>query len=438
MALKTTSRPASNALIVLIAVAVVNYIDRSLLSILQVGIKKDLGLSDTQLGALTGLAFGLFYSTAALPLSRFADRVRRTWMIAACLAVWTTMTALTSLAASFITLAFLRIGVAFGEAGCTPATHSLLCDYYAPRRRGAVFGLWAITGPVGIMLGILAGGWFKVSWRTSFMLVGAVGWLLVPVVLCLKEPRRGQFETAVAVGRDALQPPAFMVAIKILMSQRAFRLLITAATLQTFAVASMQNWTPPFYSRIHHLPLSQVATLSGLIMGLGGGVGALFGGVIVDIMARRDPHWYSRAPAFATLLSIPLAFGQFLTSTTGISVFLGVLTMLTATLYVAPLYVTAQTLVPPSMRAFTSAVVLLIPNILGVGPGPFFVGVMSDALARLLGDGESALRYAISSSLLMSALAAITLFRVAKEMPMVRHGTTSDIAGTQAGVPIDH
>lgn len=433
MALETTSRSASKALTVLIAVALVNYIDRSLLSILQVGIKKDLGLSDTQLGALTGLAFGLFYSTAALPLSRLADRVRRTWMIAACLAVWTTMTALTSLAASFITLAFLRIGVAFGEAGCTPATHSLLCDYYPPRRRGAIFGLWAITGPVGIMLGILAGGWFKVSWRTSFMAVGAVGWLLVPVVLCLKEPRRGQFETVVVVGRDFLQPPSFMVALKILMSQRAFRLLITAATLQTFTVASMQNWTPPFYSRIYHLPLSQVATFSGLIMGLGGGAGALFGGVIVDIMARRDPRWYSRAPALAMLLSIPLALGQFLTSTTGISVFLGVLTMLTATLYVAPLYVTAQSLVPPSMRGFTSAVVLLIPNILGVGPGPFFVGVMSDALARLLRDGESALRYAISSSLLISVLAAITLFRVAKEMPVVRHGTTSDIAGAQAG-----
>src|SRR5712671_5608579 len=162
MALETTSGPASKALTVLIVVALVNYIDRSLLSILQVGIKKDLGLSDTQLGALTGLAFGLFYSTAALPLSRFADRVKRTWMIAACLAVWTTMTAFTSLAASFITLAFLRIRVAFGEAGCTPATHSLLCDYSPPRRRGAVFGLWAITGPVGIMLGILAGGWFKV------------------------------------------------------------------------------------------------------------------------------------------------------------------------------------------------------------------------------------------------------------------------------------
>jgi MFS family permease len=413
---------------VLFAVALINYIDRSLLSILQVDIKKDLGLSDTQLGALTGLAFGIFYSTAALPLSRLADRVRRTWMVAACLAVWTTMTGLSSLAGSFVALALLRIGVAFGEAGCTPATHSLLCDHFPPKRRGAVFGLWAITGPVGIMLGIFAGGWLRVSWRASFVVVGAIGWLLVPVILWLQEPRRGEFETPLAATETLPQPPSFMAALKILMSQRAFRLLITAATLQTFAVASMQNWIPPYYSRIYHLPLPQVATYAGLIMGLGGGAGALFGGVIIDIMARRDPRWYSRAPALATLLSVPLALGQFFASTAGLSAFLGILTMLTATIYVAPLYVTAQSLVPSSMRGFTSAVVLLIPNILGVAPGPFFVGFMSDTLTRLLGDGATALRYSISTSLLMSVLAAITLLQVANKGPAPKSEIVAKIA----------
>lgn len=418
----STDRAAWRALAALVAVALVNYIDRSLLSILQVDIKKDLLLSDTQLGALTGLAFGVFYSLAALPLSRLADRATRTCMVAVCLAVWTTMTGLTAAATTFGALALLRVGVAFGEAGCTPATHSLLCDYFPRSRRGSVFGIWALTGPIGIMLGILAGGWLKVSWRASFLTIGAFGWLLVPVVLLLREPRRGFFESPASVDEGALKPPSLSACLRVLMSQQAFRFLIVSATLQTFAVAAMQNWLPPFYSRVHHLPLSQVATFAGLIMGVGGGAGALLGGVGIDFVARRNAKWKSRVPALAMLASVPLALGQFLTDSLELSVFLGVFAILTATLYVAPLYVTAQSLVPPTMRGFTSAVVLLVPNILGVGPGPFFVGMMSDRLSRFLGDPDLALRYAICSCLIMSLLGAIAMFRVSQSLTSASRG----------------
>ena len=119
----------------LFAVSTFNYIDRTIISILQVPIKRDLGLSDTELGLLTGLSFALFYTTLSLPIARLADRTVRKRLVAAALAVWSGMTALTGLAANFTHLVILRIGVAAGEAGSIPASHSMIADLFPPRSR---------------------------------------------------------------------------------------------------------------------------------------------------------------------------------------------------------------------------------------------------------------------------------------------------------------
>ncbi|HKZ74702.1 MAG TPA: MFS transporter, partial [Steroidobacteraceae bacterium] len=126
------------ALFLLFVVSMFNYIDRTIVSVLQVPIKRDLGLSDAQLGALTGLAFALFYSTLSLPIARWADRTVRKRLIAASLAIWSGMTALTGLATSFVSLVGYRIGVAIGEAGSIPASQSIIADLYPPRSRATV------------------------------------------------------------------------------------------------------------------------------------------------------------------------------------------------------------------------------------------------------------------------------------------------------------
>ena len=138
-------------LFLLFLVSVFNYIDRTIISILQVPIKQDLGLSDAQLGALTGLSFALFYSTLSLPIARWADRANRRNIVAISLAVWSAMTAMTGLATGFASLVFFRIGVAAGEAGSIPATHSIIADIYPAKQRATAFAVWGLSLPAGMM-----------------------------------------------------------------------------------------------------------------------------------------------------------------------------------------------------------------------------------------------------------------------------------------------
>jgi MFS family permease len=145
----------------LVVVNVFNYLDRQILSILLESIKRDLQLSDTALGFLTGIAFALFYTFAGIPIARWADRGTRRTIMAFGLAVWSGMTALTGLAQSFTQLALIRIGVGVGEAACSPPANSLLSDHFPPERRGTALSIFSLGVPIGIMIGYLAGGWIN-------------------------------------------------------------------------------------------------------------------------------------------------------------------------------------------------------------------------------------------------------------------------------------
>ena len=153
----------SYALGLLVVVNVFNFLDRQILSILLEPIKRDLRLSDTALGFLTGLAFALFYTFAGIPIARWADHGVRRSIIALGLAVWSGMTALTGLAQTFTQLALARVGVGVGEAACSPPAHSLLSDYFPPERRATALSILALGVPLGIMIGYLAGGELQVA-----------------------------------------------------------------------------------------------------------------------------------------------------------------------------------------------------------------------------------------------------------------------------------
>ena len=184
----------SYALALLVVVNVFNYLDRQILSILLESIKRDLQLSDTALGFLTGIAFALFYTFAGVPIARWADRGTRRTIMALGLAVWSGMTALTGLAQSFTQLALARIGVGVGEAACSPPVHSLLSDYFPPERRGTALSIFSLGVPIGIMIGYLVGGWINqyFGWRTAFFVVGLPGLLLAVVVRLTVIPGRAR------------------------------------------------------------------------------------------------------------------------------------------------------------------------------------------------------------------------------------------------------
>lgn len=176
----------------LLVVYVFNFLDRQIVNILAEPIRRDLDLSDTQIGLMTGLAFALFYTVLGLPIARHADRpsTNRGRLIAVALAIWSAMTALCGLAQNFLQLLLARVGVGIGEAGCTPAAHSLIADRVPAERRASAMAFYALGIPLGSLLGMMIGGYLadEIGWRKAFLFVGAPGVLLALLVVALMWP----------------------------------------------------------------------------------------------------------------------------------------------------------------------------------------------------------------------------------------------------------
>ena len=149
------------------------------------------------LGLLGGLYFALLYTILGVPIARLAERFSRVNIITAAIVIWSAFTALCGTAASFAQLALYRFGVGVGEAGCSPPSHSLISDYYEPKKRATALSIYSFGIPLGTMFGAVAGGWLaqEFSWRVAFVIVGLPGIILALIVkLVVKEPPRGHSE----------------------------------------------------------------------------------------------------------------------------------------------------------------------------------------------------------------------------------------------------
>lgn len=419
-------------LLLLFLVSMFNYVDRTIISILQVPIKRDLGLSDAQLGALTGLSFAIVYSTLSLPVAYWADRSNRVRIIAASLALWSVMTALTGLAAGFAALVLLRIGVAVGEAGSVPSTHSIVADLYAPARRATVLALWGLSLPAGMAFGYVVAGQLEaaVGWRATFAIVGIAGVALAPLVfLSMREPVRGRFDPP---AQQVSQAHSMAEVVRHLWGLRTFRYIILAGACQAYAQYSVMNWNAPFYGRVHGMPLAQISLYLALLNGLCSAVGMYAGGLLSDHMGQRDPGGRLRVVAVALIAMTPFALAQYLTSSAALSLAFGAVASTLMMFYFGPIVAVPQLLVPSSMRAFTSAVVILTFNLLGLGLGPFVTGLLSDLLATRYGMQTESIRYAICSATLFSLVAGGLFWRAAshlqRETPRARPHPTVTIA----------
>ena len=416
-----SDRNARVALAVLFAVCLTNYIDRFALAILQVPIKSELGLTDAQLGLLTGLAFFIPFTLFSWPVARLADTRERRLVLTGVLVIWSTATALMSAARSFIALVLLRTGVAFGEAGCLPTSYSLIADYFPPNRRAKAIAIFVLAFPVGSMIGLAGGGLLAatVGWRRSFLVVGLSGIALAPVVLlALREPQRGASDKA-AGAESPLSTPPLAGTIALLWRTKSFRYLALGAAMQAFVVSALLSWLAPFYARVHHLALSNVALLTGMLAGIGGGIGSLIGGVLSDALGQRDRRWYARLPALASLLLLPAGAGQFLASSLYASLALGLATGVLLNVFIAPVYAVTQSLFAPNVRAVASGTVVAMTAILGSGVGPYATGVISDQLQHR-GLGADSLRYALCFALLASVLGAGSFARAAGHLRQTR------------------
>lgn len=176
-----------------------SFLDRQLLSILAEPVKAELGLSDTQLGLLTGFMFALFYTLFGVPVAWLADRGNRVRIVAAACALWSLFSAGCGLAQNFVQLALARTGAGIGEAGGSPPSYAIIADYFPPEERGRALALYSLGIPLGTTAGAALGGWIASTygWRSAFISIGLVGIVFALVVLLtVAEPRRGRFEGA--------------------------------------------------------------------------------------------------------------------------------------------------------------------------------------------------------------------------------------------------
>ena len=204
-------RSAKFALILLVIVYVFNFIDRQILTILAEDLKADLNISDSDIGFLYGTAFAVFYSVVGIPMGKLADTWNRKNLISLGLAFWSLMTFLSGTAKSFLSLSIYRFGVGIGESSASPASYSLLSDYFSPKVRATVLSIYASGLYIGSGIGIFIGGlivdnWNEAfpiiseapfglkGWQVAFMAVGIPGILLALITWQIKEPPRGLSE----------------------------------------------------------------------------------------------------------------------------------------------------------------------------------------------------------------------------------------------------
>jgi len=380
------------AMVVLAIVYMFNFIDRQILAILLPQIRDEFGTSDAYLGFLSGTAFALFYVTLGVPIAQYADRCNRRNLIAAAVAVWSTMTALSGLATNIWHLAAARIGVGIGEAGCSPPAHSMIADYFPPEKRSTAMGFYTLGISAGIMIAYLAGGWVaqNIGWREAFFVVGLPGLLLAAIVrFTIREPKRGASESRVSGGEQ----PRLLEVIQFLAARRSFIHMAVAAGLTSFVGYSSISFLPSFMVRSFDMEIAELGRWLGLILGISGGAGFFFGGYIADHLGRGSHRRALNFIAATVLISAGLSGMMLMAETSTRALLLFILPAATMNVYLAPVLSQAQSLVALRMRATTSALVLLVINIIGLALGPLITGSLSDALEPRF--GEESMRYSL-------------------------------------------
>jgi MFS family permease len=399
-------------LALLIAVGVCSWVDRTIFSILLHPMKLEFGFSDTQLGLLGGIAFGLFYATVGLPVAWLADRYNRRNIITVALTIWSAMTALGSLATGFATLFLARVGVGLGEAGGSPPSQSLVSDYFPPERRAFAMGILFMYIPLGFLIGFLVGGWVSEyhGWRVALVVVGLPGLALALLVrLTLREPPRGLSDTNV---RTAPQPDPFDT-LRYFLSRPSLRHLPLAGAIHGIGAWGAAQWLPSYFARVHGMGQVEIGTWLAIILGVFGSLGTFFGGRIADRLVARtgDARWYPWFSALVIVAGLPVGVLAYLWPTpVPALLFLMVPTFL-GHMFLGPVTGTIQSLAGVRRRAMAAAFYLFLANLVSMGAGPLIIGVISDAFGERFGN--DALRWSILVLTVITSLWAALHFVLA-------------------------
>jgi predicted MFS family arabinose efflux permease len=401
-------------LLILLVVSAFNFFDRFLLVITMESIKHDLGLSDTQLGLLTGFAFTAVYTTAGIFVARWADRGNRRNIMTLGLAIWSTMTALCAGAGNFLHLALCRLGVGLGESACTPPAHSMISDYFSPTQRATAVAIYGLGLYLGLGLGFGLGGWVNehYGWRMAF-LVGGLPGLAMAVLLrfTVREPARGQTDDASVDARDY----SITDVLRYITQRRAFLAYVIGTGLFVFSGNATEYWGASFLIRIHGLGSAEVGSKMGLLGSTAGMLGILVFAILADRMAGRDLRWYLWVSSAGAGMMVPFVLLFLFDDGSRVFFHYFLATFFGAT-YMAPVVALTQRLLPLRMRALSSAIILLSFNLIGITAGNFITGLLSDLLEPSL--GVESLRYALALTMLGTLGGIVLMQYSARRLPM--------------------
>lgn len=389
----THSRWSAAYLLVIVGlIALLNAYDRSLITILVTPMKRDLDLSDTQIGLLSGLVYALPYSLMGIPLARVADRVGRAKIMGSVIFIWSLATVVSGRAVNFTTMLLCRAAVGGAEAGALPSAYALIGDRFAARSRGRAISFVAVCGAVGYVLALALGGAVadRWGWRAAFYVGGAPGILLaLLIVLTLRDVRPA------AAPRTSTSAESLGSVLRTLWGRKSYGLLMVGISISAIGGYGHNAWDPAFLMRKFHTTPGVIGVYYSLVVGPAAIVSILAGGFLNDWLIRRDARWslWMITLAFGIALPAVLAFPW--VNSLPLALALALVNLIAVGFWTAPAFALLQSLAESRNRAVASAVFLTATAIVGPGVGPSLTGAMSDAFRARFGDESLAVSLTI-------------------------------------------
>ncbi|MCA1196402.1 MFS transporter [Sphingomonas sp. R647] len=397
-------------------VYVLNFLDRQLVSILAKPIQDSLQISDSQLGYITGFYFALFYCFIAIPVGWLADRSNRVKVLSLACGLWSAATVACGMASNYGQLAMARMAVGVGEAGGVPPSYAIISDSFPREQRGTAMGIFNLGPPIGSALGVAFGASLAAAfdWRVPFYIVGAIGVVTAVVVYFLiPEPPRGRFDPAPPAFAATEPAQSFVQTIFGFFGNKLLAVAALASGAANFITYGLANFATLFLMREKGMTLDQVAIWYALAVGLGMGAGIFASGRLIDRFAVRNKAAYATLPALSLLLALPFFLGFVTVDSWQLALALLFVPLFLNSFFLPATVTFVQGEVAPDARVISGALLLLVMNLIGLGLGPTFVGMMSDFFRPDYGGHSLQMAfYALAPMYLIAALLFLWLARL--------------------------
>jgi MFS family permease len=397
---------ARYALSILTLIYAVGQLDRQVISLLLTGIKRDMHLSDTVLGLVSGFGFAGLYAISGIVASRWADRGPRRAIIAGGLMLYSAMTALAGFSRNVVQLAVTRVGVSIGESSGLAPSMAFLSDFYPNKSRGRALAIFAGGSYLSTLIGFPIAGWINQSygWRPAFMAAGVPGIVLALLLrFTVADPARGGTEIKTA---DTSVVP-FFETLKFLMRQRSVVFLYLGAIFTGWTLFTMLIWEPTFLERVHHMTSLEIGGYTGPIRGISALAGSIVGGILADRVGKRSDKLKLLVPVLGYVLACPTMLVFLFTPSLRVMFPVMAVNYFLIAIPMGGMWATLQSVAKVRMRALASALFLALANFVGLGIGPLVTGMVSDHLTPMMG-GE-AIRYSLIVPCVTSAVGGLLM-----------------------------